>query len=156
MSINFSFPREGVPQGERQKYGVGKRLESVGTVVGNRDCREEWRCWVWLWDGNLKAAGWGGGDEESGDQIVGRKISRGGGKCSSRNRDGETRSVDGKMEIGRSWRREADVGMRGMERSVEGMIRGDGGAAFWRRRRRPEAAATAASAAVAGRQHIDN
>ena len=82
---------------------------------------------------------------------MGRKIGRG-GKCSSRNRDGKTSYVDGKMEIGRSWRREADVGMSGMGRSVEGMIRGDGGAAFWRRRRRwrrPEAAA-------AGRQHVDN
>ena len=44
-------------------------------------------------------------------------------------------------------------GMRGEgERSVEGMIGGDGGAAFWRRRqrwRRPVAAA-------AGWQHVDN
>ena len=74
----------------------------------------------------MKAAGWGG-DEESGGQIVGRKIGRGGGKCSSTNRDGNARSVDGKMEIGKSWRREANVGMSG-----EGEVRGGDDRRGWR------------------------
>ena len=112
MSRNFAFPREGVPQSERNKYGVGKRLESVGTVVGNRDFGKHGGTGSGCGMENLKAAGWGG-DEESGGQIVGRKIGRGGGKCSSRNCDGNARSVDGKMEIGRRLRREAKVGMSG-------------------------------------------
>ena len=84
-------------------------------------------------------------------QIAGEKIRRGEGECISRKSWGKARSVNGKMEICRGDGGK-QMGMSGKGRSVEGMIGGDGGAAFWRRR--PEAAATAAAAA--GRQHVDN
>ena len=85
--------------------------------------------WWGRWD--VRVGSWGGRSGKGGDAIL--------------------KTVEGRVEADGVDGENQTWGMRGKGRSVEGMIGGEGGAAFQRRRRRrrrPEAAAVAA-----GRQH---